>query len=126
MAKAERSFDAGAPLDFSEALARLRGDHDLLLDLIRFFLADWPTLRDSLREALAAQDRSVVERVGHSIKGLAANLDASQVVELAKSVEVTALKDPWDVLSARIDTLEQAGAMIVGRLEAYLATHSAN
>ncbi len=126
LSEAHTLADDSATLELSGALARLRGDHPLLLDLMRFYLADWPGLRDALRRSLAEENRDAFERAAHSIKGLAANFDAAPVVDTAHAAERGARDQPWDLLAPMVDAVEAAGGRLTGQLEAYLASHQDN
>lgn len=74
-------------IDLSGALRRLRGDNDLLLELINFFLEDYPQVAADLHRAARENRGDDLALAAHSMKGLAANFDAQQVVETAGAIE---------------------------------------
>ena len=74
-------------IDLSGALRRLRGDRQLLLDLISFFLEDCPQAMEDVHHAVQLQNCDDLSLAAHSLKGLAANFDAHQVVETAGAIE---------------------------------------
>ena len=80
----EELFDADA------ALQRLEGDTELFRMLAKIFQEDSVELFGKLSSALAAGDLAVVERAAHSIKGLAANFEATAATEVASSIEEAA------------------------------------
>jgi HPt (histidine-containing phosphotransfer) domain-containing protein len=81
------SPNTGHSIDLSGALRRLRGDHQLLRDLISFFLEDYSQVADDIHRAAERKDPDDLALAAHSLKGLAANFDAHQLVEVAGTVE---------------------------------------
>ncbi|HZX26178.1 MAG TPA: ATP-binding protein, partial [Telluria sp.] len=79
--------------DWRDALQRLDGDVDLYLELAGLFLADGPSLLESVRSALAAGDLAASQRAVHSLKGVLANFGARDAVERAEQLTVS-LHDP--------------------------------
>ncbi len=69
------------------ALARLGGDEDLLLELIRLFRQDADLLLGKLSAGLKAGDAESVSRAAHNLRGLAANFDATATVDAALKIE---------------------------------------
>lgn len=74
-------------LDLDAALVRLGGDRELLRDLIGFFFEDSPPLLEQIQRDLVQRDAHALERSAHSLKGLAANFDASLAVQVALRLE---------------------------------------
>ncbi len=79
-AQVQQEFVAGA-------LARLGGDEDLLLELIRLFRQDAHLLVNKVRTGLEGADTESVARAAHNLRGLAANFDAAATVEAALELE---------------------------------------
>jgi HPt (histidine-containing phosphotransfer) domain-containing protein len=80
-------------IDLSGALQRLRGDRRLLLDLIGFFLDDCPSVAAKIHSASHAQNSADLALAAHSLKGLAANFDAQEVMDAADAIEQHARQD---------------------------------
>ena len=97
--------------DFSlpaqELLARLGGDTELLLELIRIFSAESVTMLACLREAITRGDAEEVERAAHKIKGSVSIFAVSQVTQSAVNLEAIGrnrqLKDV-DVAYAKLES----------------------
>ncbi len=70
-------------LDLKAALERLGGSQELLQEMISFYLEDYSILLDRIKEAAEDGDPISLSRNVHSLKGLAANFDAVQVIEAA-------------------------------------------
>ncbi|MBP8308292.1 MAG: Hpt domain-containing protein [Burkholderiaceae bacterium] len=73
-------------LDVAQALERMDGDRELLLDLVDVFLADLPTQMQAITAALAERDAAALVRPAHSINGSAGNLSALALQELAEQM----------------------------------------
>ncbi|HEX7375997.1 MAG TPA: response regulator, partial [Pirellulales bacterium] len=70
----ERMLEAAPPpaeaaFDARHALARVAGDGELLEELLRAFIEQWPTWRQGLNEATAGDGSAELRRLGHTIKG---------------------------------------------------------
>lgn len=116
----EKLIDPATPVcDLDAALDRLGGDYDLLCDLISFYLEDYPSLLEELREADPIDDsRSVIVRA-YRLKGLAANFDAAHVTSAASAV-IEQLPSEQDEARA----LETAQAKQLRQQIAYLSTEA--
>ncbi|MEM8865209.1 MAG: response regulator, partial [Planctomycetota bacterium] len=109
-----------ALIDLDAALARLRGDRNLLRDMIGFYREDAPTLLTAIRENLTSEDYPALERAAHSLKGLAATFDAEVVVTAARKLEVAASKAEVAEMPAKIDSLEKESAKLLQFFDDYL------
>lgn len=69
------------------ALERMAFDAQLFGEMIDLLSQDGPRRLSELRRALAAGDLSQVRHAAHSLKGLAANFNASRTVQAAAEVE---------------------------------------
>jgi HPt (histidine-containing phosphotransfer) domain-containing protein len=76
--------------DRQAALRRLDGDVELFEMLVEVFLQDSVQLLGELEDAAACGDLRSVERAAHSLKGLAANFDATQARDAAFALELAA------------------------------------
>jgi len=76
-----------AEFDFQPALARLKGDEQLLKEQMQFFLDDAPALVEDIRSNLQRDDTQALEFAAHRLNGLASSLDARLVVEQATRLE---------------------------------------
>jgi two-component system sensor histidine kinase/response regulator len=59
----------GSPFSVQQAYDRVGGDEELLHDLVRVFVEEWPRWRQGLVDAMASGDLPQVRRLGHTIKG---------------------------------------------------------
>ncbi len=116
---AYRAADAGDVMDLERSLRRLDGDHSLLVDLIGFFLEDYPGLLTKMAEAAATDDSPSLQRAAHSMKGLVANFDAHFAKEIAQQIETAAKQRDMQNATGLIDGMKSAAAELAQHLERY-------
>jgi PAS domain S-box-containing protein len=80
--------DAVEAPDWAAALARVGGDRDLLVELVRLFLQECPGWVGKLRRALAEDDAVTAHRVAHSLKGSLDQFGARAACERARHLEL--------------------------------------
>ncbi len=73
--------------DYERSLARVGGDPTLFAEIVLLFLEDSPGLLESAVQAQRQNDLPTLERAAHSVKGLAANFDAAELISAAAMVE---------------------------------------
>jgi HPt (histidine-containing phosphotransfer) domain-containing protein len=98
----------GEILREDEALERLGGDRDFLLELLGDLVEVAGSEISQLREALESGDEQVAIRSAHSIKGAAANLSAVRLSGRAREVEMTCRDGRMDEAAGMVDGLEEA------------------
>lgn len=107
------SMTASLPMiDLDAALRRLNGDHDLLDNMIEFFLHDAPELIEEIRHSIDGQDAEKLERSAHSLKSLMANFEATTSADIAfrmemagRSADFQAAEDCFPLLKQQTDIL---------------------
>ncbi len=72
------------------------GDPELLLDLIRLFLADGPTKVAAVAAGLAARDFDQMERAAHSLKGSSGNLGARRLQQTCELMQLATRKHDYE------------------------------
>src|SRR5688500_2923408 len=73
--------------DFEVALVRLGGSVELLQQLVILYSEDAPQLLGELRDGAARGDLERLKRAAHTLKGLAANFEATPAAQAAFRVE---------------------------------------
>ena len=76
-----------AKLDCAVALERLGGDEELLREVARLFLDEYPMLMNEIRSAASARDADALQRAAHSMKGSVSNFGADGVYQAAFALE---------------------------------------
>lgn len=72
-----------ASVNKKEVLDRLGGDEDLYADICRIFLRDVPVMIERMKEELEAGRVDISTRYAYSIKSIASNVGAEDLMELA-------------------------------------------
>ncbi len=74
-------------LDTKDGLTRVGGNRTLYLKLLRQFLTQQAPAAVQIAEALAANDSLSAERLAHTVKGVAGNLGARELQQVAGTLE---------------------------------------
>ena len=107
---------------FVMALQRLGGDEELFQELATYFLEDADELLNAVRTGFARGDAENVGRAAHSLRGLAANFEAEQVISIASSIEQMAFRGELQAVPSALVDLEAEVQSLRGLLQDY-ATH---
>jgi HPt (histidine-containing phosphotransfer) domain-containing protein len=96
-------------------LETLDGDFDLLREVIGISLTQFIKHMQNIREGVAHEDPKLLDRAAHALKGTAANLLATGVVdassrleEMGRSGSLAGSKEALTVLEEEISKLQQA------------------
>ncbi|MDZ4200760.1 MAG: response regulator [Gallionella sp.] len=91
-----------AGLDIETGLRRVLGKKPLYLSMLRKFVSGQKNAVVAIREAFESGDLETAERLAHTTKGVAGNVGAGQVQELAaeleRAVKARELRDRMEVL----------------------------
>lgn len=68
-------------------LERLANDQNLLVEIIKSFRRDLPSLQKSLKEAIDKEDCQQISRVAHTLRGAALNVGADEIAYEAERLE---------------------------------------
>ena len=109
-------------IDTKSALKRMGGNRRLYESLLRKFAEQQAGAVEEIRAALKAGDASTAERGAHTLKGVAGNLGATALAEVAAKAE-TAVKRGQDVETV-LDSLSLALAPVVQAIRAALPTEA--
>ena len=87
-----RTVEAGGakPLagrDQSPSVDGFEGDPELMHEIARLFLDDYPARMREIAEAVARRDACVLERTTHTLRGSAANFNAQEAVDVLLALE---------------------------------------
>jgi CheY-like chemotaxis protein len=105
--------------DWSEALAGVGGDRNLLRELAGVFLTEYPKWLAQIRSALAAGNSREVHLAAHTLKGTLSTFGAKAGQEAAFRLEMmgrqdnlTSAREAWDVLEEEMKRLQPALAAL--------------
>ena len=68
-------------------LDRVGGDEEFLIELVNLFLQEAPKLLESMLSAIEKDDRILLHRSAHTLKGSAANISAKELQQVALKLE---------------------------------------
>jgi signal transduction histidine kinase/CheY-like chemotaxis protein len=74
-------------IDRDQLMARLGGDQELLVDVVRLFLSDCPQRLAAIKAAVDARDAEGIRTTAHALKGAAGNLAATRLFDAARTLE---------------------------------------
>jgi HPt (histidine-containing phosphotransfer) domain-containing protein len=109
--------------DVEATLKRLGNDRQLFADLVQFFLEDYPILMDRLRQGLQDRDLAEAALAAHSLKGLAANFNAFDVVDAAAVMEKAGNQGDLLTATPAIASLERETSRLRDALIEYRSQH---
>ncbi len=94
------------PVDLNEALEGVDGDVDLLRDVVAMFSQEYLEQVNALRETLAGQDASGVERTAHKLKKFLGNVGGLAARDLAQRIETMGEENNLDGGAVVLEELE--------------------
>ncbi len=104
--------------DAQKFLQSLANDEELARELLAAFMEDSPARRDSLKEALDADDAESASKLAHSLKGMCGVVRAQTLVDLALSMEHQSKNGDLDqvreLYATFVETLDLAHAEMKG------------
>jgi len=111
--------DAGDQLqlfDEQELLDRLGDNHPLLLEIISMASADLPVRLLQMQQALISENRAALRQAVHTIKGMAANLAACRLQQIADQLEGQADSAAIDQLKLLARQVSEQADLLLERL----------
>jgi HPt (histidine-containing phosphotransfer) domain-containing protein len=83
-------------VEWDEALRRVDGSRETLAELVDIFLEQWPQMMDEIEKGVARQDRELLRRAAHTLKGSASIFSAQPVARAAGRLSKMAQSDDLD------------------------------
>jgi len=93
------------------------GDTEFLMELVQAFNQSATQIVDELQQASAKQDRIVIGRAAHKLKGASANMQISGIRELCAAMETHAATMSDDALQAHLQQLQSAVTAVISELD---------
>ncbi len=107
----------GPPLDLQSAVERFDDDRPFVLSIIRDFRAYLPARMKEIRAILQAGDVNSLSRLAHNLKGVALNVSAGPIAQVALEIEKTTAREDLAGAATLVTQLDQE----VVRLEEFLS-----
>lgn len=94
--------------DLTQFRERMMEDEDLMRDVIQAMLEDTPLQIEALRQSIASGDCEGSGKIGHRIKGGAANICCRNFELIALKIELAGKAGKVDELGSLISELEKS------------------
>jgi CheY-like chemotaxis protein/HPt (histidine-containing phosphotransfer) domain-containing protein len=99
-------------LDIQKGILQVGGDENTYRELLQDFIEELPERLQTIQNFFAEMDLAGLSRTSHNLKGIAANLGASQLSECARRLDKQSIEGYTDSLSGLIQEIQLA----VGKL----------
>lgn len=106
-------------------MARM-GGKGLYLSMLGKFIPGQEQAVQSIRDALAVNDRTSAERLAHTLRGVAASVGATSLAESAGRLEQAIQTEDAGKYPQLIDAAESDLSQAVASIETYLREHRPN
>jgi len=110
-------------LDWSEALRTVRGDRQLLKEMVEAFREESPRLMAEIRRAVEAGDAAALRVSAHSLKGSLRYFGAHQAFDDAFQLEKMAKQNDLSIAESFLASLEGEMVRLTPVLLKYLRDH---
>jgi HPt (histidine-containing phosphotransfer) domain-containing protein len=122
MAATEREKDMPSKqIDFSELLARVENDRDLMRELLSIFKEEFPQRHLALGKAVKSLDAKQVASEAHALKGMLFNLAARGAAEAAARLEQLGREGKSTQFRESLATFDNTAEELLRQLDACLA-----
>jgi len=118
----QNEFQENSPIDYPSALARIGNDASFLSELLELYIMDFEAKYEQLGGAIADENFSAMQELGHSLKGASANLSlpflqkASYEMESAgKEEDIHKAKESFTELNKEFTNLKNFIASGAGK-----------
>jgi CheY-like chemotaxis protein len=105
--------------DAERVMRNLGVDRKLLMMLAGFFIESVPPMLQDLTTATKHQNAADMQRIAHSLRGLAATFSPPEVLDLARKIEIAAQNDDIEEATALLPALHQGLAQLTTELQSY-------
>jgi HPt (histidine-containing phosphotransfer) domain-containing protein len=111
-----------AAFDLDDALDKLGGDQDLLIEVIDTFRQEYPNQLLEIRRSVAAGDGVALSRAAHTLRGSVSIFSAAAAVQAALALELAGREGRLTGTPADLATLEDAVMRLDESLLAFAET----
>lgn len=102
-------FPSSLPgIDVTSGLARVAGNKNLYLKLLRHVANDAENTVNKLNDAIGEGNPQAVREIAHSLKGASSNLSIMEVAAAAEQLEQAAKAEDFSAIASHLGTLENA------------------
>lgn len=108
-------------LNWSAALEATGGDRDLLQEVVRSILIEWPDLLRQLEASVSNRDDAVIQRAAHTVAGTMRMFRAESLVHSAARLEQAGQSGELDAAGPLLQALQQQMRHVMEELQEFLA-----
>jgi two-component system sensor histidine kinase/response regulator len=108
-------------IDLAELLARVENDRELMREVLMIFKEDFPRHLQALREAVKSLDSKNVARVAHALKGMLANVAATEAAAAAAQLERMGREGDATGFKEAFAAFESDAMKLLPQLDTYIA-----
>ncbi len=101
-----RTPESPTPVDLQAAMPRFGDNLSLYIEMFQEFHSQLPVRSLELKKSLANRDALQIHRLGHSLKGLAANFGADRLASLARELDVKGQQSDLSETQSLIEQIE--------------------
>ena len=76
------------PINYLEVLERIGGDTEFLSELLKIYFLEFQEKKAQVEAAIEDADFSLIQEIGHSLKGAAANLSLPSLRGVSSALEI--------------------------------------
>jgi HPt (histidine-containing phosphotransfer) domain-containing protein len=113
----QRASTQNPAIHVDRILEQLEGDRELMVELAKAFLDDYPTLLAAVRDAIGTGDSPALERSAHKLKGSVAIFAAHTAAQAALRLEKLGADGEMMLAGETLSALEQELERVVAALE---------
>src|SRR5690606_36547031 len=95
------------PIDFAQLLERCVENQAVAIRVLQKFHAAVPTHVETIASAVARSEAEALNRAAHLLRGMAANVGATKVAQVAEAIEASSLSEET-VTSETLEELRSA------------------
>ena len=119
--KEEEKSMSSSLIDFTELLARVENDRELMRELLSIFKEEFPAYHQDLRDAVQSLDAKRVASAAHTIKGMLSNLAAREVAGAAARLEQLGRRGETSEFAESLAAFERLAKELLRQVDSYMA-----
>jgi HPt (histidine-containing phosphotransfer) domain-containing protein len=95
------------PINFPEVLERIGGDELFLEELLKIYFEEFGEKHAQLEKAIGQGNFTLIQELGHSLKGASANLSLAVLKKVCLSLEMSGREKKIDQAQSALTALEK-------------------
>ncbi len=104
-------------IDTEKGLARVGGNKELYQNLLVKFSRDYADVPEQVQTALSDNEKTIAQRLAHTVNGVAGNIGAEDLQTVAGELELMIKEDKFEEAQKALNAFEQALSVVLKSLE---------